>query len=419
MEIRGHRLILGGIPAADLAREFGTPLYVYEEEAIRRQARLLREAVPHRPYRPRYSIKANGNPRIVALILEEGLDLEAVSPGELALAAGAGATPERLHFFSAGMTPEEMRFARSKGASVTVDTLPQLEVFSRACPGSTLSIRLNPGGGAGHHDHVVTGGPRTKFGIPVEQAGKVLEEAKRLSLRISGLHMHVGSNFLDPGPFLDCVEILLKTARDFPDLDTVCVGGGFGIAYQPGERSLDLGPFGRRLGERFGAFCREYGRDLALAVEPGRFLVCEAGFLLATVATLQRGTERCFAVTDTGFNHLVRPAMYGSYHPILKADAADLPASGKVDVCGNLCETGDVFRRDCELPALAVGDVLAITHAGAYGFSMASEYNARPLPSEVLVKDGRARVIRRRETPEDLASRQLSAAGMGAMPARH
>lgn len=413
METRDHRLVIGGVAADDLAARFGSPLYVYEEDVLRRQARILRDSFPHKPFQPRYSMKANSNPHILALAAEEGLDLEVVSPGEIALALGVGVPGSRLHFFSTGMTSEEMAFARARGVEVTIDTVSQLARWAAAAPGAPVSVRLNPGAGLGHHDHVVTGGPTTKFGTPVEHAGRLLAEAARCKVSIEGLHMHVGSNFMDPAPFMEMVDVLLKTASNFPDLKTVCVGGGFGIAYKPADRSLDIPPFGKALSERFAAFCRAYGRSVTLAVEPGRFLVCEAGVLLTRVTTLQEGTERRFAITDSGFNHLVRPMMYGAYHPILKASGTDLPASAPVDVCGNICETGDIFQRDCSLPALKEGDLLAITHAGAYGYVMGSLYNTRPLPAEVMVKDGKARLIRRRETPESLAGRELDAAGLG------
>jgi diaminopimelate decarboxylase len=411
MEIRDHRLILGGIPASDLVREFGSPLYAYEEETVRDRCRRVRGMVSHRPFRPRFSVKANANPRIVSLVLEEGLDLEVVSPGEMALALAVGAPPDRIHYFGAGMTRDEMAFSRARGVGLTVDTLAQLEAYAGLVPGGSLGVRLNPGAGLGHHAHVITGGPQTKFGVPVEHAGRVRAGAARLGIRISGVHMHVGSNFLDGAPMLELVDVLLSTARLFPDLEWISIGGGFGVAYKPSDRALDLGAFGALVSARFAAFCKIYGKAVTLVVEPGRYLVAKAGFLLARVSTVQQGLERTFVVTDTGFNHLIRPAMYGAYHPILKADGADLPSSGKVDVCGNICETGDVFQRDYALPSVEVGDVLAITHAGAYGYVMASTYNTRPLPAEVMVKGGKARIIRRRETPEALAARELELAG--------
>lgn len=413
MEIRDHRLTLGGIPASDLVREFGSPLYVYEEDVIRRQCRRLRQAVPLPAYRPRYSIKANSSPQILKIVLEEGIDLEVVSPGEIALALGAGAPPSRIHYCSSGMTRDDMAFALAKGIPITVDSLPALRIFAALSPKGAVGVRLNPGEGAGHHDHVVTGGPKTKFGIPVERLDGLLAEAARLGVRLRGLHMHIGSNFLDPGPFLAMVDVLLAAGLRLPDLEWICLGGGFGIAYRPEQKSLDMEACGREMGRRFEAAFGRSGRAITLAVEPGRFIPCESGFLLARVTAMQQGTERTFAITDTGFNHLIRPALYQAYHPVLKADGADLPGTAKVDLCGNLCETTDIFYRDLLLPALAEGDVVVLTHAGAYGFAMASTYNARPLPTEVMVKDGKARVIRRGETPEALAARELAAAGLG------
>ncbi len=406
------------MPASDLVREWGSPLYVYEEDLIRAQARRLKAGIPHAAYRPRYSVKANTNPHIVAILLEEGLDLEVVSPGEIALALALGAPPSRVHYTSNGMSREELAFALARKVAVTVDSLSNLRLFAELSPsGSGVWVRLNPGEGAGHHDHVVTGGPTTKFGVPVEHAAELKAEAGRLGVRIRGLHMHIGSNFLDPAPFLAMVEVLFSAAMGFEGLEGLSVGGGFGIAYRPGQKSLDLEAFGPELARRFGVFATAYGRPLTLAVEPGRFLVCESGFLLARVTAVHRGTERTFVITDTGFNHLLRPMLYGAFHNILHADAADVPAAGKVDVCGNICETGDIFQKGFALPAVKEGDVLAITHAGAYGFTMASTYNTRPLPAEVMVRGGKARLVRRRESPEALAAAELDRAGLAARQA--
>ena len=412
MEIRDHLLVLGGLSAADLVKEFGSPLYVYEEDVLRAQARRLRKALPDPFYRPRYSVKANTNPHILTLALEEGLEMETVSPGEIALALALGAPASRVHYTSSGMSREEMSFALERGVSITVDSLSNLALFASLKPGGAVWVRLNPGEGAGHHDHVVTGGPKTKFGVPVEHVDRLLAEAKALGVRIAGIHMHIGSNFLDPAPFLAMVDVLLKAALRFPGLEGVCVGGGFGVAYRPGQRNLDLEAFAPELGRRFAAFRTAAGRDLSLAVEPGRFLVCEAGVLLARVTAVQQGLERTFVITDTGFNHLIRPAMYQAYHPILHAGAADAKPAAPVDVCGNICETGDIFQRDFPLPPVKEGDVLAITHAGAYGFTMASTYNTRPLPAEVMVKDGKGRIVRKRQTPEGLAAAELERAGL-------
>ncbi len=400
--IKNNRLYIGEIPASDIVRKFGSPLYVYDESVIRERARELKSLIPYRKLKVFYACKANTNPGIMRIIREEGCFVEVISPGELMLAQKAGFLPEEIMFTSTSVTDDDMRFAIKNRVLVNCDSLSQLERYGKLNPNSRVSIRINPDIGAGHHGHVITGGPDSKFGIYFDKASEAGKIAEKYRLSIVGIHQHIGSGILDEEKFMLAMSVLLKTAKEFENLEFLDFGGGLGIPYRPGQKRLDMKLLGKRMAETFENFCRDYGKDLSLCIEPGRYLVAESGFLLCTVNTLKETPAHKFAGVDTGFNQLVRPAMYGSYHEIIVADNASGPAS-KMIVAGNVCESGDVFTRneegliDRDLPQVREGDVIAILNAGAYGFSMSSNYNARPRPVEILVSGKEARIIRKKE----------------------
>nr|MBC7243932.1 diaminopimelate decarboxylase [Chloroflexota bacterium] len=399
MQVRGNQLYLGGIPAVDLAQEYGTPLYVYEEDTIRTRYAELVESIPYRKLRIHYACKANVNVEILKLLREMGANVETVSKGEILLARKAGFAPEQILYTCSNATVEELHFAVASGVTINLDSFAQIRRYGELRPGSSISIRINQGIGAGHHAHVITGGPESKFGIDFTQLEEAKALAKRYNLTIVGIHQHIGSNVLDEALLIEGMKALLATAARLAHLEFVDFGGGLGIPYRPDERRLNIREFGRMASALFADFCRAYGKELTMVLEPGRYLVAEAGTLLATVTDVKRTPHRTFVGIDTGFNHLIRPAMYGSYHPILNASCV----RGReeiVTVAGNLCEAGDLFAKDRKLPECKEGDILAILNAGAYGFSMSSNYNARPRPAEVLVSQGQARVIRARERME-------------------
>lgn len=404
-------LSLGGLEAAALVREFGSPLYVYEEQVLRRRVRELREAITYPNREIKYACKANTNVELMRIMRDEGLGIDAVSPGEIHAALAAGFDPERILLTVNNATPADLAYAVERGVTVNIDSLSQLELYGRSCPGSGVCVRINPNVGGGHHNHVITGGPESKFGISCREVGGIRDAARKHDLRIAGVHQHVGSGILDIDTFIQAMDVLLETAREFPGLEFIDFGGGIGVPYRDEERRIDVRALGRRVSDEFQGFVRSYapgGEDgLKLVIEPGRYLVAECGWLLATVTSVKQGERHLFVGTDTGFNHLVRPAMYGSYHPIVNATSPDREIVPQV-LAGNLCESGDTFTRDEEgivdraLPRFAVGDVAGIGCAGAYGYSMASRYCSRPRPAEVLVSGGRARLIRRRESIEEL-----------------
>jgi diaminopimelate decarboxylase len=407
MEIRNNRLHLGGVPAEELTGRFGSPLYVYEEETLRRRAGELRDSILFPDKKIKYACKANTNIEIIRILREEGMGIDAISPGEVHASLTAGVPPGDILFTSNNATLEEIDYAVEKGALVNVDSLSHLEAFGRRYPGKPICVRINPNVGGGHHNHVITGGPDSKFGISYREVDRILGTAGDHGLAVTGIHQHIGSGILDPSLFVEAMDVLLDVARRFGDLAFVDFGGGIGVPYREDQRRIDVAVLGRKITEDFEGFCARYGRRLTLVLEPGRYPVAECGYLLATVTAVKEGGAHRFVGVDTGFNHLVRPAMYGSYHRILHAGRVEGPLTPQV-VAGNICESGDVFTRDengivdRELPLFREGDTLCICNAGAYGYSMSSNYNSRPRPAEVLVKDGRARIIRRRERIEDL-----------------
>lgn len=364
------------------AKKWGTSLYIYDQSVIEHQCQKLKRHFPGIDFH--YALKANGNPALLAIIRKQGIGAEAVSLGELALARHAGFSPSGTSFTCASLTTSELKEAAASGARVHLDSLTQLATWGREGLGPEVSIRINQGIGAGHHAHVTTGGPHSKFGITLEDLPAAKALAAAHGLRITGVQQHIGSNVLDADVFLRAMRGLLATAATFPDVDHVDFGGGLGIPYKPEERQLDLVRVGKESRKLMEAFRKRVGRDVTFAMEPGRFLVAEAGTLLVSVVDRKETGAHSFVGVNSGFNQLVRHAMYGAYHPIENLSRT----RGKImpmTVAGNVCESGDLFAIDRPMIEPAIGDLLAIRSAGAYGFSMASMFNMRRLPREALM----------------------------------
>ena len=402
-------LRLGGLPAATLVNQYGSPLYVYEAARIRGAFDTLARAFAVDDLRIHFATKANSNPWILRLLRRAGAWADVVSPGEILMARTAGFPPRRLLYNGNSASDAEMRTAVDQGVRINVESLSQLRRLGELAPGTAISIRFNIYVGGGHHSHVITGGPESKFGIDWEQAGEAQAVAAAGSLRVAGVHCHIGSGVLEAERFVQAVTNLLTVARRFPGLEQVNFGGGIGIPYRREQQELAVDRRGALLTAEYERFCAEYGARPALCLEPGRFLVARSGTLLCRVTAVNQARKYLFVGTDSGFNHLVRPAMYGSYHEIEAVEPRAGEARPTV-LTGNICESGDVFTRDEEgieprdLPPLEEGDLVALRDAGAYGFSMASRYNSFPLPAEVLVEDGRGTLIRRRDTLDQLLS---------------
>jgi diaminopimelate decarboxylase len=393
--------MIGKITATNLIKHFGSPLFAYDESIIRKRARELKKAIIYPGKNLLYSCKANSNPVIMKIIKEEGYGIDAVSPGEVYLALKCGYKNTQISFTGNNSTEADLRYGINKKVLINVDSLSLLERIGKIRKGLPVALRINPDIGSGHHDHVITGGPDSKFGIWEHQIDKAKGIAKKYNLKIVSIHHHIGSGILDPEPFMEAIEVLLKIALSFNDLESIDLGGGLGVPYSPTQKPLDIKKFGRVISERFSKFCNHYGRKITLMLEPGRYLVCEAGTLLATVTAIKETPEHVFVGTDSGFNHLIRHAMYGAYHEIVNASKLKGPKQF-VTICGNICESGDMFTHGREITKFREDDIAAIRNAGAYGYSMSMQYNMRPRPAEVLVTESKAKLIRRRETFKDI-----------------
>lgn len=390
--------------AQQLLTDSGTPLYVYFEETLENKIQELQKFVGvWKKTKFLYAIKANGNPHIVKKILAHGFGIDAVSFEEVQLALFSGADPKNILYTENNCTDDEMCNAMECGVLLNIGSLSRLKKFGAAFPGSNVCVRFNPNVGAASHATNITGGPDSKFGISFTEIETVQKIAREYNLHIVGIHQHIGSGWLSLEEPLLAMDVILSLASHFRELEFVDFGGGFGVAYKPDQTPLDLETLGTKLAEKFEHFCQEYGREIELRFEPGRYVVAEAGHLLTRVNTLKIGMNgKIFAGTDTGMNHLVRPAMYGSYHPIVNVSNPN-GKKQKYDVVGNICECADFFAKDRELSEIREGDILDIQIAGAYGMSMASEYQFRSRPAEILIQtNGEVRVIRRRSSFEEM-----------------
>jgi len=398
----------GSSKPSELLKEYGSPLYVYNEAILRQRCREMAGLVCDPAFKSNYSAKANSNKELLRIIRDEGLHADAMSAGEIHVLLAAGFRPEELLFVANNVSQDEMRYAIEAGVLVSCDSLSQLRQFGRLNPGGRVAVRFNPGIGAGHHEKVITAGENTKFGVNIELIGEVKAILEEYKLKLVGINQHIGSLFMESTPYLDSVKRLLSIAEQFEELEFVDMGGGFGIPYhkQEGQERLPLKETGRLLTEVIGSWTRKHGRDIKIKMEPGRYVVAECGVLLGTVHAVKNNGRKTYIGTDIGFNVLLRTVLYDSYHDLEFYRNDSIIKSGETSpatVVGNICESGDIMARDRELPAIVEGDLIGIMDAGAYGYSMASNYNNRLRPAEVLIStDGTPRLIRRRDTIEDL-----------------
>lgn len=395
-----------------LAAKYGTPLYVYSEAILRQRCREVMSMCSVPGFGADYSVKANTNPAILSIVREEGLMVDAMSPGELYMDKIAGFTSKDIVYISNNISPDEMHNAIDNGLLVSVDSLSQLDMYGRFNPGGDVMIRFNPGVGAGHSAKVITAGKATKFAVSPEDRDEAFSLVRKYGLRLTGVNQHIGSQFLETEQYLRAVDFLLAFVSEFPEdmlrnLNVLDFGGGFGIPYHKDtEKRLDLRAVGRSMDEKLTAWMEKTGYQGRFLVEPGRYIVGECGLLLGSVEAVKNNGERRYVGTDLGFNVLVRPVMYDSFHEmeIYAGSGGDRPVMEQT-ITGNICESGDILAKNRSLPEIREGDLIGVLDAGAYGFSMSSTYNERMRPAEVLLTtDGKDRLIRRRETLEDLSS---------------
>jgi diaminopimelate decarboxylase len=390
----------------DLIKEYGSPLYVYDEEILRKRCQEMKTLMNYPLYRVNYSAKANTNLELLKIIQSEGLDVDGMSPGEMYLEMKAGFSSDHITFIGNNVSQKELQFAVDRRILVSVDSLSQLKLLGEINRGGSVCLRINPGIGAGHHDKVVTGGKKAKFGIAVEDLTLAQEIAAAYDMTIIGLNQHIGSLFLQTDAYVKAAATILDLAATIPSISMVDLGGGFGIPYRHAiEPRLDLVALGQELDRLVQNWVASHW-PITIRTEPGRYVVAECGAILGTVTAVKENYNTFFVGTDIGFNTLVRPVMYDSYHEISLAPQEERPYQEydkPVYVVGQICESGDILAHDRAFPVCQEGDAMIVHDAGAYGFAMASTYNSRPLPAEVLIeKDGGVRLIRKAQTLEDL-----------------
>lgn len=388
------------------AKEFGTPLYVYHAEKIKEQYQKLATAFSVLDTKFFYASKALTNIHILRYIKEIGCHVDCSSINEVKLALYAGFEPARILYTSNGIAFSEIEEAVAAGVHINIDSLSNLEKFGKKYGHSyPVGIRIRPNIMAGGNLKISTGHDASKFGIPVNQLERIEEVVKSTNLFIRTLHIHTGSDIKDADVFVKGIEVLFELIPHFPELEVIDLGGGFKVPYKPGEEATDVNLLAQKIKETFENHPLADNKKFQLWFEPGKFLVSECGYMLAQVTVLKDTGSIVFAAVNSGLNHLIRPMMYDAYHHI---ENISNPAGEKniYTITGNICET-DTFASDRELNEIGEGDILAFFNAGAYGFEMASNYNSRFKPAEVLIKDGRAQLIRRRDELKDLLSNQV------------
>ena len=385
---------------------YGSPVYVYDANKISAQYERLTKAFAAVPsLRINYAMKALSNVSVLKLMRKLGAGLDTVSIQEVKLGLHVGFAPEQIIFTPNGVSMEEIEEAASLGVQLNIDNLSILEQFGSKHPQVPVCIRINPHVMAGGNSKISVGHIDSKFGISIHQIPHILRIVENTKMHINGIHMHTGSDILDIDVFLYAAEILFDAAKHFRELKFIDFGSGFKVPYKEGDIQTDIEELGEKLSKRFLEFCKLYGRDLTLAFEPGKFLVSEAGFFLVKVNVVKQTTSTVFAGIDSGFNHLIRPMFYGATHFI---ENISNPEGKKrfYSVVGYICET-DTFASNRQIAEISEGDILCFRNAGAYCYTMASNYNSRPRPAEVLWIDGQAKLIRKAETLEDLLRNQV------------
>lgn len=396
-----------GVDPTELAEKYGTPLYVYNERILRERCRDLKNLVTYPNFVVDYSAKANGNLAFLQIVKSEGLEVDAMSPGEIYVEKMAGFEPHEIFYICNNVSEEEMLYAIKEGVITSVDSLSQLEQYGKLNPGGEVAIRFNPGVGAGHHEKVVTAGKKTKFAVDPEFIPQVKEILKKYNLTLIGINQHIGSLFMTGEAFVKSIGSLLEIAKQFENLKFIDMGGGFGIPYKKefDEAPLDLKDLGKHIDEALYKFAEEYGSQVTFRIEPGRYISAECSVLLGTVHSVKYNHDKKFVGTDLGFNVLQRPIMYDSYHGIEVFRKSDVKSEKEetVTVVGNICESGDILAKERNLPEIFEKDTLCVLDAGAYGFAMSSNYNNRLRPAEVLIRENNEVVlIRERDNFEDL-----------------
>ncbi len=405
MQLQKGAFKIQGVSLLDLCAKEGTPLYVYDAQKIEERTNKLKHAFTGMNLKVKYAVKALSNQNILKLMKKFGVGLDVVSVQELQLGIKAGFNAEEILYTPNSVDFEEVKEAVELGAQVNIDNISILEQFGNEFNGSVpICIRINPHIQAGGNLKISTGHIDSKFGISILQMRHLLRVIKTYELNVTGLHMHTGSDILDTRVFIEAAQILFDAAMDFPDLKFLDFGSGFKVSYREGDVMVNMEELGASMLKSYKKFTKEYGRELEIWFEPGKYLVSEAGYLLVNANVVKTTPATVFVGVNSGMNHLLRPMMYDAYHEIV--NISNPGATRRVyTVVGYICET-DTLGWDRQLHEVREGDILAIKNAGAYGMSMASNYNSRLRPAEVLIYEGKAHVIRKKETLDDLLRNQ-------------
>ncbi len=406
MEIQNKKYVIDEVPVLSLVKKYGSPLYIYDTSKMSSQYRRLKKAFRGTNTRIYFACKALTNVNILRFFRNLGAGLDAVSIQEVQLSLLAGFDPKDILYTPNCVSLDEIDEAVALGVRVNIDNISILEQFGIKYGSSVpICIRINPHIMAGANNKISTGHIDSKFGISIYQMPHVERIIETNKMKVEGLHMHTGSDILDIEVFLKGVEILLETARNFPDLDYIDIGSGFKVAYHPDDIYTDVDAFGKSLSKQFNRFCKEYGKELTLIFEPGKFLVSEAGYFIARVNVVKQTLATVFAGLDTGLNHLIRPMFYDAYHQII--NISKINGTTRIyTVVGYICET-DTFGWNRKITEISEGDYLCFMNAGAYCFTMASNYNSRYKPAEVMIYKKKDYLIRQREDFEDLTRNQV------------
>lgn len=398
---------IAGVPATKIAERFGTPVMVTDEAALRQNYRTIYKAFNDRfPTRIYFACKANTNLSILRVLEQEGSCIDTVSIGEVEACLRAGFVPERILYTGVSVSPAEMSAVVERKVPINVDSVNGLRRLARLSPKHPISLRVNPDVGSGHSQKVVTGTKGAKFGIPKEEIVAAYSEALKLGFLPRGLHAHTGSGGSDPAVFGRVTEVLVEISEKLRSelglqLEFIDIGGGIGIPYRPEERPTDLDAVAEEVTSKL-----KNSHVRTLIIEPGRYIVADTTVLLTRVNDVKSTPVKDYALVDAGFNTLIRPAFYDSYHHVAVANKFDREPMAKYDVAGPICESGDYLAKERMLPIVDVGDLLCVYDVGAYGFTMSSNYNNRPRCAEVLVLDGKSSLIREREEINDLFRHQ-------------
>ena len=389
------------------ASEFDSPLYVYDANKIKYQYnRLVKSFKSVKNLQLNYAVKALSNISILKYLIDLGSGIDAVSIQEVHLALKGGINPEKIIYTPNGVSMDEIKFASELGVKINIDNLSVLEDFGNSHPEIPICIRINPHIMAGGNSNISVGHIDSKFGISIHQIPHLKRIVENTKIRINGVHMHTGSDILDIDVFLRAAEILFETANHFKDLDFIDFGSGFKVPYYPGDSETNIEELGKKLSKRFNLFCKSYGKNLTLIFEPGKFLVSEAGKFICKVNSIKQTTSTVFAQVDSGFNHFLRPMMYGANHHIENISNPD-DTERYYSIVGYICET-DTFASNRKISTISIGDLLCFNNAGAYCHTMSSNYNSRYRPAEVLYINNQLKLIRKRENFDDLIRNQIN-----------